>query len=265
MSIRQTVLIIGATSGIGAEFARRIHAQGKQVIATGRRQDRLTTFANKCPGIETSCFGFSDINSLPSNIKGLTGKYVEINTVIVSAGVQSFFDVKDAISSTPEGIANEVATNLTASMILCQTLVPYFLESKKPCSIILISSGLAYIPVPYFPVYCPTKAGIHSFAVALRAQLSSTNISVTDVSPPYVGTELDKAFKDRLVTMLGGPEKAIKPTPLEKFLDLVMKELDSLENGKPKREIAIGYFSEMVQKEWRDAFGPVLERFGVDG
>jgi short-subunit dehydrogenase involved in D-alanine esterification of teichoic acids len=185
--------------------------------------------------------------------------------VIVSAGVQSFFEVKDVTSSTPEGIANEVATNLTAPMILCQALVPYFLESKKPCSIIPISSGFAYIPVPYFRVYCPTKAGIHSFAVALRAQLSGTNISVTDMSPPYVSTELDKAFTDRLVTMLGGPEKAIKPTQLAEFLDSAMKELDSLENGRPKREIAIGHFSEMVQKEWRDSFGPVLERFGVDG
>ena len=117
----------------------------------------------------------------------------------------------------------------------------------------------------YFPVYCPTKAGLHSFAVVLRAQLSGTNISVTDVAPPYVSTELDKAFKDRLVTMLGGPEKAIKPTPLDEFLDLVMKELDSSEDGQLKREIAIGHFSKMVQKEWRDAFGPVLERFGVDG
>ena len=88
---------------------------------------------------------------------------------------------------------------------------------------------------------------------------------MTDVAPPYVSTELDKAFKDRLVTMLGGPEKAIKPTPLDEFLDLVMKELDSSEDGQLKREIAIGHFSKMVQKEWRDAFGPVLERFGVDG
>jgi hypothetical protein len=80
-----------------------------------------------------------------------------------------------------------------------------------------------------------------------------------------VSTELDKAFKDHLVTMLGGPEKAIKPTLLEEFLDFVMKELDSLENGKPKREIAIGHFSEVVQKEWGDTFGPVLERFGVEG
>jgi short-subunit dehydrogenase involved in D-alanine esterification of teichoic acids len=130
MSINQTILIIRATSSIRAGLARRIHAQGKQVIATGRRQDRLTTLANGCPGIDTSCFDFSDINSLPSNIKGLTDKYVEIDTVIVSAGVQSLFRFKDATSSTPEGIANEVATNLTAPMILCQTLVPYFLESK---------------------------------------------------------------------------------------------------------------------------------------
>jgi len=155
MSVHQTVLIIGATSGIGAGLARSIRAQGKKVIATGRRQDRLTSLANGFPGIETSCFGFCDINSLPSNIKSLRDKYVEIDTVVVSAGVQSLFDFKDATSSTPEGIANEVATNLTAPMILCQTLVPFFLESKKPCSIILISSGFAYIPATFLSIAQP--------------------------------------------------------------------------------------------------------------
>jgi short-subunit dehydrogenase involved in D-alanine esterification of teichoic acids len=266
MSINTTVLIIGATSGIGAGLARRIHAQGKTVIATGRRQERLDTLQAELPGLQTACFDISDISSLRSHVTALTTKYPTLDTVIISAAIQSCFFLKDADSSTPESIAQEVTTNLTAPIVLCQQLVPYFLKTQKPCSIVFFSSGFAFIPVPFFPVYCPTKAGLQSFAVALRAQLAGTNISVTDVSPPYVATELDVAHKERLVEILGGPEKAIPPVPLEDFLDQAMRGLGERgEDGKPRREVAVGAFSEMVNKAWRTAFGPVLEKFHVDG
>ena len=265
MSINQSVLIIGATSGIGAGLARRIHAQGKKVIATGRRQERLSSLAAELPGVETANFDISDLSTLTLNITGLTKKYPAIDTVIVNASIQSMVSFTDPTSSSPEAIAKEVTTNLTAPMFICQALVPHFLASKKPCSIIFVSSAFAYVPVHLFPIYGPTKAGIHSFGVSLRAQLSETNIAVTELVPEYVETELDMMFKERLIETLGGADRLPKPTPLEDFLDNAMKELDSLVDGKPKREIAIGHFPEMAQEAWRKAIGSLLEIFHVDG
>lgn len=117
----------------------------------------------------------------------------------------------------------------------------------------------------YFPIYCPTKAALHSFSVALRAQLAGSNVSVTSLIPGYTDTELDKEFKERLVEMQGGPAKAIKPVPLQEFIEDAMKSLDGLEDGKARNEIAIGQFPEMIQGKWREAFGPVLGMFGVQG
>ncbi len=265
MSIKQTVLIVGATSGIGAGFACRIHAQGKKVIATGRRQERLLSLAAELPGLETANLDISDLSTLSSNLTGLTKKYQDIDTVILNASIQSMFSFMDPTFSSPEAIVKEVTTNLTGPMIICQTLVPHFLVSKKPCSIIFISSAFAYVPVHLFPIYGPTKAGLHSFGVSLRAQLSGTNITVTDLAPAYVDTELDMRHKQRMIEMLGGADKVPKPTPLEDFLDDAMKELDSVVDGKPKKEIAIGHFPEMAQEAWRKAIGPLLEIFHVDG
>ena len=265
MSIKQSVLIIGATSGIGAGLARRIHAQGKKVIATGRRQERLSSLTAELSGLETANFDISDLSTLAGNIAGLTKKYQDIDTVIVNASIQSMFSFTDPTSSSPEAITKEVNTNLTAPMIICQTLVSHFLALEKPCSIIFISSAFAYIPVQFFPIYGPTKAGLHSFGVSLRAQLAGTNVTVTDLAPAYVDTELDVMHKERMIEMLGGPDKVPKPTPLEDFLDGAMKELDILVDGKPKREIAIGHFPEMAREAWRKAIGPLLEIFHVDG
>lgn len=265
MSIKNTVLIIGATSGIGAALARSIHAQGKKVIATGRNKERLSSLAIELPGLETSCWDFSDIHALSTRVSELTTKYPELDTVIVNAGVQSILMFKDADVGASETINQEVTTNLTAPIVFCQALIPFFLKTDRPCSIILISSGLAFVPAPFAPVYCPTKAALHSFAIAMRTQLFGTNINITEVFPQYIETGLDAKHRDRIVELSGGPEKAPKPMPLDAFTEQVMVKLDALEDGNPLKEIAIGAFPEAASVAWRTAMGPWLERFGRGG
>jgi short-subunit dehydrogenase involved in D-alanine esterification of teichoic acids len=265
MSIKNTVLIIGATSGIGAALAHSIHAQGKKVIGTGRNQERLSSMAAELPGFEPSCFDFSDVPALPTHVSELMTKYPEIDTVIVNAGIQNVLLFKDADAGATEKIAKEIATNLTAPIVFCQAIVPCFLNSKKPCSIILMSSGLAFVPAPFAPVYCPTKAAIHSFAIALRAQLYETNINVTEVFPQYINTGLDAKHKDKIIELAGGPEKAPKPMPLDMFTKQVMVKLDSLKDGKPLKEIPVGAFPEQAAAAWRTGMGPWVEIFGKGG
>jgi short-subunit dehydrogenase involved in D-alanine esterification of teichoic acids len=265
MSIKNTILVIGATSGIGRALTRSIHAQGKKVIATGRNQARLSSMTAELPGLETSCFDFSDIHALPTHVSGLMKKYPDIDTVIVNAGIQNLMMFKDADPEGPQLITKEVTTNVTAPIVFCQQLVPYFLNTKKPCSIILMSSGLALVPVFFLPVYCPTKAAIHAFAIALRAQLVETNVTVTEVFPQYVETELDKEHKQQMVEVSGGPDKAPKAMPLDAFTEQVIVKLDALEGGKPLKEIAVGAFPEAAVAAWREAMGPWVERFGRGG
>jgi short-subunit dehydrogenase involved in D-alanine esterification of teichoic acids len=265
MSINSTVLIIGGTSGIGASLAYAIHAQGKMVIITGRRSDRLSSMAASLPGLSTSCFDISDIASLPSNISALTTEFLTINTVIIAAGIQSLCLMNDPeLSLTPEEINQEVNTNLVAPMVLSQLLVPFFLAKRgEKCSIIIVSSGFAFVPMTFLPIYSATKAGVHAFAVALRSQLAMTNIDVVELIPPYVATELDLGFKEKMVELMGG--KMHPPMSLNEFTDLAMKGLQEVENGSVRQEVPVGQFPSMLGKAWRVAFCGVLGIIGVNG
>ena len=60
---------------------------------------------------------------------------------------------------------------------------------SRPSIIINISSGLAFVPMARYPVYCATKAFVHSFTMSLRHQLRNTSVRVIEVAPPWVATD----------------------------------------------------------------------------
>ncbi|KAL9010997.1 MAG: hypothetical protein Q9173_004125 [Seirophora scorigena] len=248
-----TILIVGGTSGIGEGIARRFHATGKKVIVTGRRQDRLDALEKELPGLSTQRMDTEDIATLPKQVSAVLAAHPELDTVIAMAGIQKSFSFTDPKASSPESIQSEVTTNVTAPMVLAQLLVPHLLSLQRPTTFVLVSSGLAFVPVPFYPVYCPTKAAIHSFAIALRAQLAGTSCDVIELAPPYVETGLDDAHREQNVAAQGGPEKAMKPMPLEEYLDTAMA---GFEGGD--REIATG-FSQMGASAWRKTFGPIMK------
>src|SRR5580658_155347 len=74
-------------------------------------------------------------------------------------------------------------------MLMVQQFLPH-LKTRKGALIVNVSSGLAFIPFPASPVYCATKAAIHSFTQSLRVQLGGTGVTVVELAPPVVETPL---------------------------------------------------------------------------
>lgn len=86
---------------------------------------------------------------------------------------------------------NSIDTNLVAPIHLSAYFVP-LLVKKTEAAIVNVSSGLGFVPIAAMPVYCATKAAIHSFTVSLRYQLRDTPTKVSELAPPAVDTELGR-------------------------------------------------------------------------
>jgi len=253
-----TILLLGATSGIGEAFAHYFHSKGKRVIAGGRRLDRLNALKSQLPGLETFQIDVEDIPNIESRLNELFKTYPDLDSVFVLAGIMSLGQFTDASTTSTQGIVSEVTTNLIAPMVIARTVVPHLLSLKRPTTFITVTSGLAYVPLPFYPVYNATKSGVHAFTVVLRTQLAGTNVNVIEIAPPYVDTELDTKFREKQNEMQGG--KGHPPMPLKEYMDVTTKQL---EEGKDK-ELATG-FSAMGVNAWRVAFQPLLDQFGFAG
>jgi len=83
----------------------------------------------------------------------------------------------------------EIVTNFTAPVHLT-TLLLQQLRSRKDAAIVNVTSGLAFVPMARMPTYCATKAAMHSFTLSLRHQLRDSSVSVVELVPPAVNTDL---------------------------------------------------------------------------
>ncbi|KAJ8121686.1 hypothetical protein ONZ43_g1926 [Nemania bipapillata] len=266
-----TILLIGATSGIGEAMLRRFHGLGKKVIATGRNRQKLGELAVELKGVETRVMDVCDLPSLPSNVEKILKDFPNLDTVFINAGIQKSFSLFDAsqtraISNT---IVHEITTNLTAPNLLVHLFAPYLLQrakAGKKSNIFVTSSGLAYVPLGDYPTYCATKAGIHALLKGFRQQLlaqgeeASRNMSIVEVVPPWVDTGLDKEHRE---TLQKEKDMGPPPMPLEEYINKFFENLDQLNpDGSIKPEIGVGYGGLGIQT-WRNAFEPMYKHMGL--
>lgn len=183
-----TILITGGGSGIGRALAEALHAQGAQVIVSGRRQAALDEVTRANPGMKAMTLDISDAAEVASFAERAVREHPGLNVVINNAGIMQPEDVKAA----PDYLATAeatVATNLLGPIRLMAALLPHLLKQPK-ASVVTVSSGLAFVPMALTPTYSATKAAIHSYSMALRRQLEGTPVEVIEIIPPYVQTEL---------------------------------------------------------------------------
>lgn len=207
-----TIFIPGATSGIGLGLALRFQQAGNTVIVGGRRTDRLEQITAENPGIHAVTIDTSDPASIQAAYEKVTAEHPDLNVLITMAGLMAPEDLH-----TPDFLPTAettVTTNLLGPIRLVAAFVP-FLAKQDHATLMTVSSGLAFVPLPMTPTYSATKAAIHSFTDSLRVQLADTSIDVVELAPPGVQTEI-----------MGGAMNATN-MPLEDFLDEVMKLLQT--------------------------------------
>ena len=185
-----TILITGGATGIGFSMAETLVNLGNKVIICGRREGKLKEAKDKLPQIHTRVCDISKPKERESLFHWIEDNFNDFNILINNAGIQRMIKLKNGAQDLFNG-ENEIETNLIAPIHLSAYFVPLLLR-KKEAAIINVSSGLGFVPISAMPVYCATKAAMHSFTISLRYQLRDTSIKVFEIVPPAVDTELGK-------------------------------------------------------------------------
>jgi len=228
-----TIFITGGTSGIGKGLAEAFYKLGNQVIISGRREDRLQEICAANPGMRYFALDVRDPVAIRTIARKVVTGFPSLNCVFNNAGVQRRLELAADTPLDEEALRDEINTNVLGVIRVAAEFIPH-LAQQSNAVLVNVSSGLAFVPMARFPVYCATKAAVHSFTLSLRHQLKSAAVTVMELIPPYVGTEL------------GGPRKTVgpggpQPMPLQTFIAETMKELEI--GGD---EVAIGDAKKLV-------------------
>ncbi|MBM2615886.1 SDR family NAD(P)-dependent oxidoreductase [Actinoplanes sp. LDG1-06] len=182
-----TVFIPGATSGIGLGLALRLRDKGNTVIVGGRRTDVLARLAEEHPGLGTVEIDTTDPASIEAAAASVLARYPSLDALITMAGIMRPEDLRDpGFLATAEAT---VETNLLGPIRLIAAFLPALL-ARPSATVITVTSGLAYVPLPLTPTYNATKAAVHSFTESLRVQLAGSSVQVIELVPPAVRTSL---------------------------------------------------------------------------
>lgn len=186
----KTVFITGGATGIGKGLAEAFHKRGSKVIIGGRRLEKLRALASAYPGMKYVAIDVADPASVEATAATIAQDHGGIDCLINNAGVQQQFDFSAGKTHAAKTLRTEIDTNFIGLILATDVFLPQLLRQKSS-SVINISSGLGLVPISDSPIYCATKAAVHSFSASLRRQLRSTNVKVIEVLPPLViDTEL---------------------------------------------------------------------------
>ena len=197
----KTILITGATAGIGEASARRFVQGGWRAIGTGRRGDRLRAIQDDLGDaflpLEIDMRDIAAVESLAE----LEAPWGDIDLLLNNAGLAP---PTDLLPDTDwERIETVIETNVTGLVALTRSLMPKLVDRKG--SIINLSSVAATYPYKGGAVYAGTKAFVRQFSLDLRSDLHGTGVRVTSIEPGMAETEFtlvrtggDKQASDQL-------------------------------------------------------------------
>jgi uncharacterized oxidoreductase len=183
----KTILITGGTSGIGLELAKQLLQRHNTVIITGRDQERLDACKRLLPEVHVFRSDVSKPEDIAALHDAVLARFPVLDTLVNNAGIMRNLDLNK--ERDLDDVVCEIDINLSGPVRMVQQFLPH-LKTRKDALIVNVSSGLAFVPLPLSPVYCATKAAIHSFTQSLRIQLHGTGVTVVELAPPAVETPL---------------------------------------------------------------------------
>lgn len=187
----KTILITGATSGIGYSCAHRFAKEGNKLILTGRRKDRLESLAVELrkeynTNVQILAFDVTKRSQVANAIESIPNEFRKIDVLINNAGLA--LGLKTIDNGDQDQWETMIDTNIKGLLFVTRAVVPLMIAQGKG-HIINIGSIAGREVYANGNVYCATKAAVDSLTKAMRIDLVTRNIKVSQIAPGAVETE----------------------------------------------------------------------------
>lgn len=189
----RTVLLTGATGGLGAAIARALHAQGATLVLTGRRSAVLEPLAAELGAVAVA----ADL-SLAADVQRLADDHGTVDAVVHNAALPASGPLEDY---SLEDLDRALQVNLRAPIALTRLLLPA-MRRRGSGHHVFVSSMSAKVPTADASLYAATKLGLRGFAQGLRPELAPHGVGVSAVFPGFVRDA--GMFADTGVTLPAG-------------------------------------------------------------
>ncbi|HEX8392427.1 MAG TPA: SDR family NAD(P)-dependent oxidoreductase [Longimicrobium sp.] len=191
MKINGTVLVTGATAGIGEACAHAFAAAGARLVLTGRREERLRVVANDlraAHGTESHVVALDvrDREAVLATLSSLPGEFGAVEVLVNNAGLGRGMD--KLFAGDPDGWDEMVDTNVKGLLYATRAVTPGMVERGRG-HVINIGSVAGHEVYPGGAVYCATKHAVGAITRGLRMDLLGTGVRVSTVDPGMVETE----------------------------------------------------------------------------
>lgn len=186
----KVIWVTGASSGIGEALVKAFAKEGAKIVLSARREDELQR-VKKEAGISDAdslvlpldLYKIGDIDGALAKVKE---KFSSVDILICNAGIAQRSLVKDSLLEVDRQI---MELNFFSVIALTKKVLPGMLE-KKSGNIVVISSVMGKMGIPFRSMYCASKHALHGFFEALRGEVFKSNIKVNIICPGYVKTNV---------------------------------------------------------------------------
>ena len=204
-TMKKTVLITGATSGIGLGCARKFAANGDRLILTARNQHKLEEIRNELKGNGTEvliqAFDVRDREAATKAVNSLPADWQDIDVLVNNAGLA--LGLEQEYKGDLDDWETMIDTNVKGLLLMTRLIVPRMVE--RNCGhVINIGSVAGDAAYAGGNVYCATKAAVKALSDGLRIDVADTSVRVTNLKPGLVETNFSN------VRFHGDTERAAK-------------------------------------------------------
>lgn len=197
-SVRRTILITGASSGIGAGLALEFARRGYGVAIAARRVDRLEALAPRlraagAPQVVLVALDVADTDAIEPAVQRAAADLGRLDIIVANAGI-------GPVTPTGRGklplMRETLNVNLTGAIATIEAALPIF-RAQGTGHVVGITSVAGSKGLPGFSAYSASKAGLHRYLQSLRAELAGSPVAVTELAPGYIDTDINRGYGAR--------------------------------------------------------------------